>query len=94
MNNSNFKESANTAVITTKNIINGKAWVGLVTHDNEDGGWQFLEFNGSPNQEDAAVVSLQEITRIDPTLFELSDLPLGWQARRETKESPWIRGKQ
>ncbi len=32
--------------------------------------------------------------RKDPTLREIADLPLGWQARRERVGAPWVREKQ
>jgi hypothetical protein len=62
----------------------------LVNHDADDGGWQFL--TGEPLQmEDAILVSLAEIVRLDPTLESLADLPLGWQATRARVGGEWRR---
>ncbi len=94
MNNLEFRDSSNVAAITNQKIVNNLSWVGYVTHDLEDGAWQFLELNKSdPDPSEAVVVSLKEIINIDSTLKELMDLPLGWHAWRSTKESSWIREK-
>lgn len=91
MNNLKFDESSNLAVITTKNIINRLGWIGHVSHDAEDGAWQFLELNKDQNTKEAVAISLREIIAIDSSILELADLSLGWHAWRETKESPWKR---
>jgi hypothetical protein len=89
-----FKDLPNTAVITMKKIINKQAWIGYVTHDIEDGSWQFLDSKLSQkNTKEAAVVSLQNIVDLDPKIVELADLPLGWYAWRETGQSPWNKSK-
>ncbi len=93
MNNLKFHEPLNTAVITNKKIIQHLSWIGYVSHDAEDGAWQFLELNREQDIKDAAVISLKEIIAIDSSILELADLPLGWHAWRKTKESPWTREK-
>jgi hypothetical protein len=37
-----FEDPANTAAITTRLVLDDGAPILLVTHDLEDGGWQFL----------------------------------------------------
>jgi hypothetical protein len=90
-----FDDPKNLAVITTKRIVNGEAPILLVFRDAEEGDWQFLdgeEFYDDGNfVEGAAVVGLHTITRIDPSLLSLADLPLGWEAWRVTKDGPWQR---
>lgn len=89
-----FKDLLNTAVITTRRIINKKDWIGYVTHDIEDGSWQFLDSKMSEkNINDAVVVSLQNIIDLDSTIQELADLPLGWHAWRESRKLPWHTSK-
>jgi hypothetical protein len=63
-----------------------------VSHDEDDGGWQFL--CGSPDleEDDARVVSLQSIVQRDATIAELADLPLGHVARRKKVDGAWTRG--
>lgn len=93
MNKLKFRELPNTAVITNKKIIQRLSWIGYVSHDVEDGAWQFLELSRKQDTKNASVISLEEIIAIDPSILELADLPLGWHAWRETKESSWKRGQ-
>lgn len=85
-----FADAPNTAVFTTWPVLLRNTWIGHVSHDTEDGAWQF-HGPQSPSVQNAAVVSLAEMLKLDPTLVELADLPLGWQADRQGPEMPWIR---
>jgi len=69
-----FADPRNVAVVTVKNIMNGVAPILRVTHDLDDGAWQFLEWV-TPDIDDAAIMSLEEMTISDPTILELVDLP-------------------
>ena len=86
-----FLDPPNTAVITNVRILDGTAWVHYVTHDEDDGAWQFHPASGQATMKEAAVTSLKRIVEIDPRIEELADLPLGWHAWREEEESPWTR---
>jgi hypothetical protein len=85
-----FEDPPYVAVITLKRVARGEAPVRLVAHDADDGCWQFLD-GGAADGADASVVSLEEMTRIDPTLVELADLPPGWVACRYGPGAPWVR---
>jgi hypothetical protein len=85
-----FAEPENLAVFTLKRVIRGESPILLVSHDEDDGGWQFLD-GAEAAVEDAAIVSLREMTRIDPSLLGLADLPVGWSARRSSPAAPWRR---
>jgi len=69
-----FADPRNVAVVTVKNIMNGVAPILRVTHDLDDGAWQFLEWV-TPDIDDAAIMSLEEMTISDPIILELVDLP-------------------
>jgi hypothetical protein len=87
-----FQDPPNVAVIASRKIVNGSTWIAHVFHDAWDGGWQFLD--EEPLDEDhVAVVGLQEIVLLDPSIADLSDLPLGWRAWRESHISPWKRAE-
>ena len=88
-----FADPKNVAVITLKSITKGDKPILHVTHDSEDGAWQFLD-GTTVSEGNASVVSLEEITRIDPAVMELADLPLGWYAVRSAPSEPWRRGKK
>jgi hypothetical protein len=88
-----FTDPENTAVVTTKKIIDGTANITLVSHDAKDGGWQFLENDLLPEEENAAVVGLKDIVALDGSVEELADLPRGWVAKRDSIGSAWQRMK-
>ena len=83
-----FCEPENTAIITCCHIIENGADILYVSHDAEDGMWQFL-CGGTHMQEQASVVSLREIFTLDNTVSELANLPCGYFAERRNKNSKW-----
>lgn len=85
-----FADAANTAVITTRQVIEQGLPIRRVSHDLDDGAWQFL--CGTTNAEsDARIVGLGEIVRLDPSVREVADLPLGWVAWRSSRSDAWQR---
>jgi hypothetical protein len=86
-----FADPPNVATITTDKIINATAWIQTVTHDADDGSWQFLPPDGAPDETHARVVGLATIVEKDPTVRQLATLPLGWRAWREKPGSSWKR---
>ena len=83
-----FVDPPETEVITLERILHGQSSILLVTHDAEDGTWQFLD-GEHVFEEDGAVVCLGEMVGIDPSLAELADLPEGWFAWRPNPGEPW-----
>jgi hypothetical protein len=62
MTTKRFEEADNTAVFTTKFVITDKKDITFVTHEKEDGAWQFFSNDHFDNFEDVAkVVGLGEI---------------------------------
>jgi hypothetical protein len=88
-----FNKSPNTMVITLNAILNGEKPVLQVSHDEEDGMWQFLDGSKALDTDNARIVTLEEIFKIDESLSSLWDLPLGWKAERVNKEALWNRRK-
>ena len=80
----------NLAVITLRPILRGELPVLYVSHDADDGGWQFLS-GAIPDLADAAVVGLGQMLSLDPSLAELGDLPIGWTAIRANERAQWQR---
>lgn len=87
-----FADSENLAVITLKQIVHEGEPILHVVRDRDDGGWQFLGL-GTVSEEDAAVVALRTVVRLDPSVRELADLPPGWHAWRRSPEEPWRRAQ-
>ncbi len=89
-----FRDPPNVAVIANRRAVTGGDWIAHVSHDAEDGGWQFHTADPGPlNDADAIVVSLRNIVQLDESVEDLADLPLGWHAWRDSKAAPWQRAK-
>lgn len=86
-----FSDPQNVAVIASKKIATGEAWIGYVTHDDDDGSWQFHNFEGVFLESEVILVSLRSIVQSDPSVELLADLPMGWRAWRDSKGSEWQR---
>ncbi|RLJ39565.1 hypothetical protein [Acidovorax sp. 106] len=89
----NFLQPRNLAVITTNRVVAGENEVLHVSHDEDDGGWQFLD-GAAFAEADALVVGLGRMIDSDPTLAELADLPEGFVAKRRSKSDAWVRERR
>ncbi|MBQ8382854.1 MAG: hypothetical protein IJX47_06605 [Clostridia bacterium] len=84
-----FDDHPQAAVLTCCHIIDGSASILFVSHDEDDGMWQFL-CGKAHSENEARVVSLYEIYVLDNTIAQIADLPYGYIAMRESIESNWI----
>ncbi|QEH35719.1 CYTH domain protein [Aquisphaera giovannonii] len=87
-----FADPEDTVVITLDRILRGASPLLLVTHDRDDGAWQFLD-GEHVFEEDGVAVSLAEMVAFDPGLESLADLPAGWRAWRDRPGEPWRRAE-
>lgn len=85
----NFAESLNTAVFTTKYVLEKTSPILYVYHYEEDGAWQFSGKEECADS-DYRVISLEEMINIDRSILELAELPLGSKAYRVDINSNWI----
>jgi hypothetical protein len=85
-----FDDPENVAILTVRQVTHEGQPILYVTHDADDGMWQFLT-GGTVHRADAMLVSLREVYRIDPTIGELAGLPPGWTATRSAVGQPWQR---
>ena len=83
-----IEENKNKSAITTKYVVNNNSIIVSIFYD-EDGDWQFLG-EEEVSEEDAIVVSIQEMIDIDKSLVNLPDLKEGESAYRKNKESIWL----
>ncbi|HTJ29428.1 MAG TPA: hypothetical protein VL346_02960, partial [Acidobacteriaceae bacterium] len=76
----------------SQTVYDGKEAVTYVSHDADDGAWQFLgdkmDDGGGP-----VLVCLHHPIDSDSSLKELADLPIGWCAHRTALGEPWIRSE-
>ena len=83
-----FADDLNTAVITTKYILEGNSPILFVSHF-DDGYWKFSGPEDDLPDEDYRIISLEEIINIDSSVLEISDLPYDGDAYRKDVNSPW-----
>ncbi|MFL0269324.1 hypothetical protein [Candidatus Clostridium radicumherbarum] len=83
-----FSDAENTAVFTTRQVVNESVPILYVSHDEDDGAWQF-HHGSNVSIEDAIIVSLEMMVSLDDTLNQLFDLPLGWIATRKSINDFW-----
>jgi hypothetical protein len=88
-----FADPPNVAVFTSQSVVTGADWIRYVSHDEDDGAWQFHPSKPSSQAEEPTLVALRSIVQLDPTVQELHDLPIGWQAWRPSQGEKWQRGK-
>jgi hypothetical protein len=86
-----FSEPGDARVITLERILQGGSAVRLVTHDEDEPRWQFLD-GEHVFEDDAVVVLLGEMVQLDPSLIALAGLPVGTHAWRSGPEGGWVRG--
>jgi hypothetical protein len=86
-----FDDPPNVATISLRDIMERRRPILLVTHDADDGMWQFLDGRDAPDPADGVVLSLDCVLGLDPTIAELADLPVGWRAWRGDVNQPWQR---
>jgi len=89
--NYGFKTSLNTAVFTTSFVIVDKKPITYVTHEFEDGAWQFFSDDFFDDYEKVAkIVSLEEIIDLDPTIIDLAEMKEGQNASRNNPNEKWV----
>lgn len=85
------EDPPNVAVITTNQVLQGNPILYL-SHDEEDGCWQF-HTGEIVKENDAKIVSLQRIVKLDSSVEYLANLPLGWIAIRKNIVDSWYKFK-
>ena len=85
-----YSDPPNVMAMTLQQIMDGSAPILLVCRDDDDGTWQFLDGN-AVSMADALLVCLKNVVSLDPSVAELADMPIGWQAVRTSGDAPWQR---
>ncbi len=79
----------NLAVFTTTYVIKKNSPILYVFHF-EDGSWQFTSAENDISNKVLMLVSLGEILDKDKSISDVLEIPIGYEATRENKNSPWI----
>lgn len=83
-----FDDPQDTAVFTCCHVTDGGRQILYVSHD-DDGYWQFL-CGGQHCEEDARLVSLRYIYKLDDTVGETAVLGRGQSAERSAVGEKWV----
>lgn len=84
-----FYDPENTACFVCIHVFDKRSPILHVSHD-EDGYWQFLCGQNGHSDSEAKIISLKEATKIDDSINELYELPLGFSAYRNSINEKWI----
>lgn len=84
-----FSDPENTACLTCNHVLDQGADIVYVTHDADDGMWQFLCGLEEHESEDAKMISLGQISKVDASVNDLHEMPLGFGATRENRNAKW-----
>lgn len=83
-----FYDSPDTAAVVCCHVLNEEAPVLYVSHDADDGMWQFLCGKAHETSE-ARVVSLAEAFEADNSVGELKNMPCGYYAVKKRLTGKW-----
>jgi hypothetical protein len=86
-----FPGPENQASYTCAHVLEQGRPILRVTHDDDDGAWQFLCGGLHASAAEGRVVCLGCTVGGDNSLRELADLPVGWCAHRDSVGGPWER---
>ena len=78
-------------MFTSRQVMDGELPILLVTHDGEDGAWQFVHGTETDDLSNGILVHPEHLVDLDPSVASLEDLPRGWIAWRPEPEDPWTR---
>lgn len=84
-----FCDAPNTATIICCHIMENKAPILYVSHDEDDGMWQFL-CGREHTMNEARIVSLKWIFDFDNSIGVLADMPCGHYAERKNQNDNWV----
>ncbi|OCX51844.1 hypothetical protein BEL04_17695 [Mucilaginibacter sp. PPCGB 2223] len=89
-----FKEPLSTSVLTTKFVTDDNKDITYVTHNEDDGSWEFLSDDVFDDQKVIVrVIDLGQMLERDATLLDLADMPVGHYAVRDSRDDAWVISK-
>lgn len=82
------EESKNKSILTTSHVLTTGSPVTFVLYD-EDGDWQLFGDDEVSDDEDAYLVSVEEILEMEPALRKLPDMQPGQAVVRDKDSTRW-----
>ena len=83
-----FYDAPNTATITCCHILENGEPILYVSHNEDDGMWQFL-CGKAHETDEAKLVSLKSVFDLDNSVGILKDMPCGYYAERKAQDDEW-----
>jgi hypothetical protein len=90
-NSSDWDNPLYPVAIATEAVTTKRQPILRVVHEEGHGGWQFYD-DAEPLRR-PLVVPKEELLALDPTVASVKDLPVGWEATRESPSSEWHRSR-
>lgn len=84
-----FYDAPNTATIICCHVVSKEEYILYVSHDEDDGMWQFL-CGKTHETDEARLVSMKYVFELDNSVGLLKDMPCGYYATRENQEDNWV----
>jgi hypothetical protein len=84
-----FKDSATKACFVCDHVLDKKRPILYAAHDAE-GDWQFLCGQDDHTEKNAKIISLKQVTELDPTVNDLYEMPLQVGAERKSVKDKWV----
>ncbi len=84
-----FPDNPHTKVFLSVAISKGDEPITYVSHDADDGAWQFLG-DSMVGGSGPVLRCFHQVVENDQSLLELVNLPRGWVAEREKSGAPWV----
>ena len=84
----NEKSKVMEATITCCHILENGEPILYVSHDEDDGMWQFL-CGKAHETDEAKLVSLKSVFDLDNSVGILKDMPCGYYAERKAQDDEW-----
>ena len=84
-----FKEPKNTACFVCNHVLEKNRPILFVSHESNDGSWQFLCGENDHSEENIRIISIEEAIKLDSTLNELYEMPEGFGAERKEVGKKW-----
>lgn len=83
-----FREDPATICVVQRTIASGQRDILLVARDSTTGRWQFFDGTGT-GMNQVVGLTLGDVVELDPSIAHLTNLAMGWVARRQAKGLPW-----
>jgi hypothetical protein len=89
-----FIDDPATACFVCRHVLEKSRPILFVSHEADDGAWQFLCNFDDHGDDDIKIIALEEAVEMDPTIGTLSSMPKGFAAIRTAQSLPWHSEKE